>query len=90
MSESFSWRLRRGILSIIMKKQLDKSLLLAILFLIGLGLVQVYSTSFMYAIESMGDGLFFFRKQLWFAAVSLIVLFGVAMISWNWKSFLNR
>ncbi len=38
----------------------------------GIGLVQVYSSSYVFAIESYNDGLYFFKKQLIFSAVALI------------------
>ncbi|MES2965940.1 MAG: putative lipid II flippase FtsW [Bdellovibrionota bacterium] len=54
--------------------RLDRGLLFAILALLGIGLVQVYSSSFIFAIESRGDGLFFFRRQFFFAIVGIGVL----------------
>ncbi|MBC7371565.1 MAG: putative lipid II flippase FtsW [Bdellovibrionaceae bacterium] len=57
-----------------MLRYLSSSLFLSIIALIGIGLVQVYSSSFIFAIESYGDGLFFFKKQLIFAAISFGVL----------------
>lgn len=57
-----------------MLRYLSSSLFLSIIALIGIGLVQVYSSSFIFAIESYGDGLFFFKKQVLFAAISFCVL----------------
>jgi cell division protein FtsW len=68
-----------------MNHRLDNSILLAVLFLVGLGLVQVYSSSYMFAIESYGDGLFFFRKQLIYAVVTLLALFGIGRLPWVWS-----
>lgn len=48
--------------------------------LIGVGLVQVYSSSYIFAIESYGDGLYFFKRQLIFAAGALVVLLATAQI----------
>ncbi|MBK9323961.1 MAG: putative lipid II flippase FtsW [Bdellovibrionaceae bacterium] len=59
-----------------MLRYLSSSLFLSIIALIGIGLVQVYSSSFIFAIESYGDGLYFFKKQLVFALVSFAVLIG--------------
>ncbi|MCM2282804.1 MAG: putative lipid II flippase FtsW [Bdellovibrionaceae bacterium] len=64
--------------------RLDKGLLFAVLGLIGLGLVQVYSSSFIFATESRGDGLYFFKRQLFFAALALPCLFAVALTPWKW------
>ncbi len=64
--------------------RLDKSLLLAIFALIGIGLVQVYSSSFIFAFETRGDGLFFFKRQLSFAIFAIPILFGVALMPFRW------
>jgi cell division protein FtsW len=57
-----------------MLRYLSSSLFLAIITLLGIGLVQVYSSSFIFATESYGDGLFFFKRQLAFALVAFIVM----------------
>lgn len=61
---------------------LDRGVLLSVFGLVGLGLVQVYSSSYIFATEVYGDGLFFFRKQLLFAAVFAVTVFVTAYISW--------
>ena len=53
---------------------LDIPLLLVIVFLLFLGLIQVYSSSFFYAQERWGDSLLFFRKQVFFVSLSLVTL----------------
>lgn len=63
-----------------MSRSLSSSLLLAVMTLIGIGLVQVYSSSYIFAIESYGDGLYFFKRQLIFAAGALVVLLATAQI----------
>lgn len=55
-----------------MTKYLSSSLLLTLLALMGVGLVQVYSSSYVFAIEYYNDGLFFFKKQLIFSAIALV------------------
>lgn len=67
-----------------MLRKWDQGLLLSVLFLLGLGLVQVYSSSYIFAIESMEDGLFFFRKQLIFSILALATLFVAASLPWKW------
>jgi cell division protein FtsW len=57
-----------------MKNYLTSSLFLALLMLYGIGLVQVYSSSFIFATESYGDGLFFFKRQLAFTIIAIAVL----------------
>lgn len=64
--------------------RLDKGILLAVFTLLGIGLVQVYSSSFIFAIESRGDGLFFFKRQLMFALLAVPALFATAAIPWRW------
>lgn len=64
--------------------RLDKGLLLAVLSLVGIGLVQVYSSSFIFATESRGDGLFFFKRQMLFTAIALPCLIATALAPWNW------
>lgn len=61
----------------------DRGVLLSVIFLLGIGLVQVYSSSYIFATEGYGDGLFFFRKQLLFALLALIILFSTSSIRWN-------
>ncbi|MES3038132.1 MAG: putative lipid II flippase FtsW [Bdellovibrionota bacterium] len=56
-------------------RSLSSSLLLAVMALLGIGLVQVYSSSYIFATESYGDGLYFFKRQLFFTAISLVALF---------------
>ena len=61
----------------------NRGFILTVLFLVGLGVVQVYSSSFIFAIESKSDGLYFFRKQLVFAILSLIVFVLTIKIPWR-------
>jgi cell division protein FtsW len=65
-------------------RDFDRSLFLAILFLCGLGLVQVYSSSFIFAIESFDDGLFFVKKQALFVFAAILVLIATAYMPWAW------
>jgi cell division protein FtsW len=67
-----------------MLKHLSSPLLLAILLLIGIGLVQVYSSSFIFATESYGDGLYFFKRQLLFAGIAFMTLLAVAQLPIQW------
>lgn len=67
-----------------MLRYLSSSLFLAIITLLGIGLVQVYSSSFIFAIESYGDGLYFFKRQLIFAIISFAVLIGTIHIPFKY------
>ncbi len=65
-------------------KSLSSSLLLAIIALLGIGVVQVYSSSYVLATENYGDGLFFFKRQLIFALVGFCILMLSSHIPWRW------
>jgi cell division protein FtsW len=65
-------------------RPLDKGFLLVLFTLLALGLVQVYSASFILAEESYGDGLYFFKKQLVFAALSVLALGIASRIKLRW------
>lgn len=51
--------------------------------LLGVGLVQVYSSSYIYATESFGNGLFFFQKQVFFAVISFFTMLVFARLNLN-------
>ncbi len=55
-------------------KILSSHLLLAVLALFGLGLVQVYSSSFIFATEAYGNGLYFFNRQMFFVGVAVLLM----------------
>lgn len=64
--------------------KLDRGILLCVLFLMGLGLVQIYSSSYILATENFQDGFLYFRKQLLFSILGLSVLFTFAFIPTQW------
>lgn len=69
---------------------LTSSLFLALVALYGIGLMQVYSSSYIFATESYGDGLYFFKRQLiftLFASVALVFSTQLPMKflkKWSW------
>ncbi len=63
-----------------MTKYLSSSLLLTLLALMGVGLVQVYSSSYVFAIEYYNDGLFFFKKQLLFTIIGMAAMMAMIWI----------
>ncbi|MFN8791358.1 MAG: putative lipid II flippase FtsW [Bdellovibrionales bacterium] len=67
-----------------MNRYLSSSLLLTVLALLGIGVVQVYSSSYVFAIETYNDGLFFFKRQLMFAAVALVVMVAAIQVPFDW------
>jgi cell division protein FtsW len=52
----------------------DLKLLFPVLFLVGIGMVMVYSSSSALALKKFGNSYFFFQKQALFALVGLVVL----------------
>ena len=64
--------------------RMDKGLLLATLFFIGLGLVQVYSSSYIFAFENHGDGLYFFKRQMIFSFIGICGLLVIAYVPWRY------
>jgi cell division protein FtsW len=63
------------------RRYFDYLLLFIVLFLLGFGLVMIYSTSF-YAASTQydGDGLYFFRKQAIAVVLGLAVMFVVSFV----------
>ena len=60
------------------------SLFLSLVALFGIGLMQVYSSSYIFATESYGDGLYFFKRQLVFTFGAALVLFITTQIPFAW------
>ncbi len=58
----------------------DRQLLLPVLALTALGLVMVYSSSFVLATDRFGDGAHYLRRQLVWAGVGLVVLGAAALV----------
>ncbi|MBX3016745.1 MAG: putative lipid II flippase FtsW [Bdellovibrionaceae bacterium] len=62
--------------------------------LLGMGLVQVYSSSYIYATESFGNGLLFFQKQAFFVLLSFLTMLFFARVNfellrkWGWTMWL--
>ena len=68
-----------------MKKwEVDKGLLLVIFLFLGLGLVQVYSSSYIFAMEKYDDGLYIFKRQFAYSGLALVVLLSAAYMPWQW------
>jgi cell division protein FtsW len=62
----------------------EKNVLLVLFVLITFGLIQVYSSSYIFAIDKYGDGLMFFKKQLFFVALGCGVLLFLMKIPFQW------
>lgn len=61
----------------------DRGILVTLVLILGIGLVQVYSSSFIFATETQGNGLHFFYRQLIFTFIGLAVLFVTASFPWK-------
>ena len=68
---------------------LSRKILLCVVFLSGLGLVQVYSSSYIFATETFENGSLFFTKQLLFTVIGMAGLFVVSQLSWPHARFLG-
>ncbi|MCB0366792.1 MAG: cell division protein FtsW [Bdellovibrionaceae bacterium] len=58
--------------------------MLVVFFFLGLGLVQVYSSSYIFAMEKHGDGLLIFRRQLVFTGLAVLALLGGTYMPFKW------
>ena len=67
----------------------NRNIFLCLFFLSGLGLIQVYSSSFLFAVEHYGHGLFFFKKQLFFTVLGWLAFFVLAFIPWKYNRYLG-
>ncbi len=63
---------------------INQGLVLTLILLFGIGLVQVYSSSYILAIEKYGDGLYFFKRQLVNTVIALCALFVFAYSPYRW------
>ncbi len=69
---------------------LTSSLFLSLVALFGIGLMQVYSSSYIFATESYSDGLYFFKRQLIFTLAATVVLMVTTQLplgfikKWSW------
>ena len=87
MAERVLSRTRRKSNSI--ANYMDYSLLFIVIFLLGFGLVMVYSTSSYEAnLTFDGDSAWYFRKQLWATILGIVVMMVVANIPYHfWERF---
>ena len=65
-------------------RAIDRGMLTILLLLLGVGLAQVYSSSFIFATEARGDGLHYFRKQLIFVLAAIPLILAVASVPFRW------
>lgn len=62
----------------------DMAILLPVIFLVGIGVVMVYSASSAIALKKLGDGCYFLKKQAVFsiAGIGLLVFFRHVSLKW--------
>lgn len=66
------------------KRDYILSLIFILLFLLGFGLVMIYSTSsYTAALEYDGDGLYYFRKQLFAIVLGTVAMFFISLFPYS-------
>lgn len=66
----------------------DYSLLFIVLFLLGFGMVMLYSTSSYQAAQDFGDSAYWLKKQIFAVSLGLVVMIVVANIPYHfWERF---
>ncbi|MCY4644789.1 MAG: putative lipid II flippase FtsW [Bacteriovoracales bacterium] len=60
-----------------------RSLLIVFALLTAIGIVMVYSSSYIFAKESLGDSAYFFKKQLIVATLGLVAIFIVQSVNFG-------
>ncbi len=66
----------------------DYSLLFIVLFLLGFGMVMLYSTSSYQAVQDFGDSAYWLKKQIFAVTLGLIAMIVVANIPYHfWERF---
>lgn len=67
----------------LMERRFDPILFLSVMALLSLGIVMVYSSSSIVAMRKFHDGYYFLKRQLFFAAAGLSVMFLVSRIDYR-------
>lgn len=65
-------------------RPIDGPLLAAVVLLLGLGLILVYSSSAIYALRTYGDAEHFIRRQAIWALLGMAVLYGAYRVDVTW------
>ncbi|MDD2766530.1 MAG: putative lipid II flippase FtsW [Candidatus Moranbacteria bacterium] len=69
-------------------KSLDRSLLIAVLILLGIGLLMIASAGVLYGRTRFGDAYYFFKEQLFGLGIGLILLYIFSRIDYRvWRRF---
>lgn len=65
------------------KGTIDRPMLVIILLLICFGSIMVFSASYAYALDDMGDSYYFIKRQIFFAAVGIAVMLFVSRVDYR-------
>src|SRR3970040_1221587 len=65
------------------ERPLDLWLLAAVLGLLTIGTVQIFSSSAIYALDKHGDAAYFFKRQLIWLALGMVGLWGASTVDYR-------
>ncbi len=65
------------------KGSIDRPMLVIILLLICFGSIMVFSASYAYALDEMGDSYYFIKRQIAFALTGLAIMFIVSLVDYR-------
>lgn len=68
----------------------DYPTLFIIIFLIGFGLMMIFSTSSYRAYSEMGDSAFYFKRQLFFAVIGIVTMLFISKINYKFLLACNK
>jgi cell division protein FtsW len=72
------------------KQGIDLTLLVTTILLVAIGIVMVFSASYSYAMSNMGDGMFFLKRVLQWAAIGLAAMIIFSFINYRiWRRMGN-
>ena len=68
------------------KKSIDLTLLIVTFMLVSIGVIMVFSASYSFAMSNMGDGTYFLRRVIMWAAIGIILMAVCSFINYRlWK-----
>ncbi len=70
--------------TVVKRTHFDYPLIIVTAILVMIGVVMVYSSSAVLAMERTGDGYFYLKKEIVFALVGFIMLFVAAKVPYHW------
>lgn len=70
-------------LNIYQEGKLDPAFLILVLILLTIGLVCLFSSSYAFALQNYGSSYHFIKKQIIFAVVGVLIMFGLSYIDYH-------